>query len=244
MKKTILGIVIAIVAVVGATVWWMQANLDDLIGKAITHYGSAMTGAKVSVGSVELRAKEGRVIVRDLRVGNPPGFKTTHALLVQELELAIDVSSVRGEVVTIPKILIRAPDLIYEKAGEASNFGAIRTNIATYRGKERTAPGSDTNKSGSRAKKLIIGELRLTEAHANASATFLEGKTLAVKIPDVVLRDLGKDKGGVLPGEMGQEIVQALERQLAASFGLEGMPKPVGEAVDKAKDAFRNLLSK
>jgi hypothetical protein len=248
MKKVLLGILIATGAALGAVFWWLQANLDDLIGKAIARHGSEMTGAKVSVGSVELSAKEGRAIVRNLTIGNPAGFKTAHALQVQEVELAIDLSSVRREVVLVRKILVQAPDIIFEKSAETTNIGVIRKNIASYRNKNRAAQPGDTRKASGEAKKLIIGELKLAQANAHASATFMQGKTLGLKLPDIMLLDLGKDKGGVPPGELGYEIAQALERQLLASFNFEEVPKPVGDAVDKAvdkaKDALKSLLSK
>ena len=43
----------------------------------------------------------------------------------------------------------------------------------------------------------------LASPKAQASAAFLAGKTVEVKLPTIALRDLGKAKGGVTPGELG-----------------------------------------
>ena len=240
MKKVLLGLLVIISAGVGGAWWWLQGNLDGLIKDAIVHYGSEMTGAKVRVGTMELRTKDGQAFIRKLHIGNPSGFKTAHALEVDEVEVAIDLASLTGRVVRIRKIAIKAPDVIYEKGSEMTNFDAIQKNIATYLGQQ----DKQVKKEDAAGKKLIVDALSVSNAKAHASAAFMDGKTVSLPLPDILLRDLGKSKGGLAPGELGQAVAQALRQQLAIAFSFDRLSKPLGDAAGKAANAIKGLFSK
>lgn len=233
MPKKILVAFLAVAIVAAAGLFWLRGNLDGLVRDGIAHYGSAMTRAEVKVGGVEIRAGDGVGVIRDLSIGNPPGFKTPHAFKVGEIEIALDVASLAGDVVVIHRILVKAPDVIYEKGETATNFDAIQKNIADYLGPDRkTEPG----------KRLIVEEFAVRGAKAQASAAFMKGKTVAVPLPDIVLRDLGKAKGGLPPGELGREIARALKQRLSSSVGFEGLAKSAGQTLDQAGEAIKGLL--
>ncbi len=236
MKKLAL-ITAALAVVVAAGLFWLRGNLDGLVKDAVATYGSAMTQANVSVGAVEIRAGDGTGVIRDLSIGNPAGFKTAHALKVDRIEVGIDIASVARDVVTIHRIAIVEPDVIYEKGEAMTNFDAIQKNIAAYLG----PAGNNTADGG---KKLIVEEFTVRNARAEASAAFLQGKTVAVLLPDITLRDLGKRKGGISAGELGQEIAQAMKQNLAAAVSFDSLARSAGQALDKAGNAVRGWFGK
>ena len=153
MKKAaiVLGLLLA---VLGIAFLWLHNNLDTLVKNAIEKYGSQMTGTKVHVASVEIRAAEGTGIVRGFVVGNPAGFRTPYALKVGEIEIVLDIASIAKPVVIVKKIVVSAPDVIYEQANGTTNFDAIRKHIAEQGGSSGEKVGE--KKGG---KKLIIGRL-------------------------------------------------------------------------------------
>jgi hypothetical protein len=235
MKK--IGIaVLLVVAVVAGAFLWLRGNIDGLVKDAIEQYGSEMTGATVKVVSVEIKPGDGRGVIRGLTIGNPAGFKTSHALKVAEAELVIDVASIARDVVTIRRIGIAGPDVIYEKGDALTNFDAIQKNIADYVGPSK--------KKDSGGKRLIVEELVVRDAKAQASAAFMSGKTISVGLPDIVLRDLGKAKGGVTPGELGQEIAGALKQRLSAAVSFDNLMKSMGKSLEKAGSAIKGLFGK
>ncbi len=236
MKK--LAIVLVVLAVVaGGAVFWLNRNIDGLVQAAIEKYGSEMTRAKVSVASVEIKPADGRGVIRGLTIGNPAGFKTGHALKVAEIEVAIDIASLTGNVITIRKIGVIAPDIIYEKGEAMTNFDAIQKNIADYLG-----PADKAKEQG--GKKLIVEELVIANPKAQASAAFMNGKTVEVKLSTISLRNLGKAKGGVTPGELGQEIAGAIKARLTAGISFDGLMKSMGGVLDKAGGAVKGLFGK
>lgn len=235
MKKPLVSlalVALVLLAVVAAALFWLRGNLDGLVRNAIEEYGSAMTQARVTVREVVIQPADGRGVIRGLAVGNPAGFKTAHAFQVEEIEIAIDLASLAGEVATIRRIAIVAPDIIYEKGDGETNFDALQKNIAAYLGPS----------DGKGGKKLIVEELTIRDAKAQASAAFMQGKTVGVPLPDIALRDIGKAKGGVTAGELGGEIVKTLRARLSSAISFDALAKSVGSALDKAGSAIKGLF--
>jgi hypothetical protein len=232
MKKLAIALLV-LAAIAGAGVFWLSGNLDGLIKNAISSYGSAMTQATVSVGAVKITPADGKGTISDLLIGNPPGFKTTHALKVGRIDIEIDIASVPKDVIVIRRIAIHAPDVIYEKGDAMTNFDAIQKNIASYLGP------SDSKKDD---KKLIVEELTIRDAKAQASAAFLAGKTVSVPLPDITLKNLGKAKGGMTPGELGQEVTGALKAKLTGAVSFDRLMKSTGEVLESAGSKVKGLF--
>jgi hypothetical protein len=229
LRKFLIAFVVLVLLVAGA-MFWLRGSLDGLVKDGVEHFGSAMTGASVTVGSVELHTTDGHGIIRDLVIGNPPGYKTAHALRVGKIDVVVDVGTLANDVITIRKIDIVAPDVSYEKGDAMTNFDAIQKNIADYLG-----PSKPDDKGG---KKLIVEQLLIRDAKAEASAPILAGKTVAVPLPDIALNNIGKAKGGVTPGELGQTIAAALKQKLTAGFSFDR----IGKGLEQVGGAIGGLF--
>jgi hypothetical protein len=231
--KILAAVLVILAAIIGAAVFWLSGNMDSLMKTAIGDYGSAMTQAKVSVDAVKIAPADGKGTISNLLIGNPAGFKTAYAVKVGQIDVDIDIASVTRDVIVIRRIAINAPDVIYEKGDVMTNFDAIQKNIASYLGP------ADSKKEG---KKLIVEELTIRDAKAQASAAFMNGKTVNVPLPDITLKNLGKAKGGISPGELGQEITGALKAKLTAAVSFDRLMKSTGEALEKAGSAVKGLF--
>ena len=231
--KILAAVLVILAAIIGAAVFWLSGNMDSLMKTAIGDYGSAMTQAKVSVDAVKIAPADGKGTISNLLIGNPAGFKTAYAVKVGQIDVDIDIASVTRDVIVIRRIAINAPDVIYEKGDVMTNFDAIQKNIASYLGP------ADSKKEG---KKLIVEELTIRDAKAQASAAFMNGKTVNVPLPDITLKNLGKAKGGISPGELGQEITGALKAKLPGAVSFDRLMKSTGEALEKAGSAVKGLF--
>ena len=233
MKRGLILLLVVLVAIIGGALFWLRANLDDVVKDAVVRYGSEITKASVRVDAVQIKPTEGAGAIRGLVIGNPAGFKTPYALKVGAIEIAIDGASIARDVVIIKKIAVIAPDVIYEKGDAMTNFDAIQKNIADYLGPSEKKEGG---------KKLIVEEFLVRNAKAQASAAFMAGKTVAVSLPDITLRDIGKAKGGVSPAELGQEITKALKQKLSAAVSFDNLMKSAGKTLEKAGSAIKGLF--
>lgn len=231
--KILAAILIVLAAAIGAVLFWLSGSIDGLIKTAVSDYGSAMTQAKVSVDAVKIAPADGKGTISNLSIGNPAGFKTAYAIKVGRIDVDIDIATVTRDVIVIRRIAINAPDVIYEKGDAMTNFDAIQKNIASYLGP------ADSKKDG---RKLVVEELTIRDARAQASAAFMNGKTVSVPLPDITLKNLGKAKGGITPGELGQEVVGALKAKLTGAVSFDRLMKSTGEALDKAGAAVKGLF--
>lgn len=232
MKKYLYSLLVLALLGVGA-LYWLSDNIDELVASAITHHGSAMTQARVGVEHVEIQAKNGKGVISGLFVGNPKGFKTPHALRVERIELDVDLSTVAKDVTVVRLLVIDKPDVIYEKGEAMTNFDAIQKNIATYLGPQKKVQGGT---------RLIIEELTICNAQAQASAAFMGGKTISIPLPDISLKNVGKAKGGVTPGELGNAIAEAMKQRLSQAISFDRLMKSAGKALQDAGTAIKDLF--
>jgi hypothetical protein len=223
--KWLAGAVLLVMLLLAGAAWWLRGNLDGIVQRGIAHYGSQMTQARVAVDKVEIRSTDGSGTVRGLVVGNPAGFRTAHALKVAAIEVAVDMRTLADPVVVVKRIVVEAPDVIYEKGDTMTNFDAIQRNIAQSLGSPQ---GSGSGASPPR--KLIVDELVIRRAHAQASAAALAGRTVSATLPDITLRHVGRAQGGVTPAQLGQIVARALTQRLVATLTFDQV-KSFGERV-------------
>lgn len=214
---------------IGSGAYWLLGNIDALAKRAIERYGSQTTAAKVSVEAVQLRGADGIGVVRGLVVANPAGFRTPHALKVGVIEVELDVRTIADPVLVIKRIVIDSPDVIYEKGANQTNFEALQRNIA--RSLDSQASNEAPSKSSSPGRKLIVDELLIRNAHAQATAPALLGQNASATLPDVTLRHLGRAEGGLTPAQLGQVVARAISQRLVASLGFDRMLKSLGARV-------------
>ena len=233
MKKTIALLLLVAVAIVTAAIFWMRGSLDGLVRTALINYGSAMVQSTFKVDSVNMTPADGRGVISGLSIGNPAGFKTPHLATVGKIDIEIDMTSIAKQVIVIRRVVILAPDITYEKGEAMTNIDAVQKNIAAYLGPGNTAkPG----------KKMIVEELLIRDAKAEVSAGFMNGKTIKVALPDITMKDVGKAKGGLTGGELGQEVANAVKARLTGAVSFDKLMKSTGDALGKAGTAVKGLF--
>ena len=61
-------------------------------------------------------------------------------------------------------------------------------------------------------------------------------------LPDITLRNLGKSRGGITPGELGQHVIKALTARLAGSVNFEKLLQSGSGAAGKAGSTLKGLF--
>jgi uncharacterized protein involved in outer membrane biogenesis len=231
MKKW-LFLVVALLAA-GVTIFFLSGNpLGHLVKVAIEEFGPKMTQALVSVSKVSISATDGEGSISSLKIGNPKGFKTSYALKAGRIALSLEPSSLTKDVIVIHKIELDGPHIIYEKNGNGvTNFDAIQHNVEQYLGTSGSKDSSD--------KKMIIESLRVRNAKIRYSGLV----DVNMELPDIELRNIGKQTGGVDSSGLTKAILSALNasiKQAVAKSATSG----VGAAADSAKKTFQGLIGK
>ncbi len=227
-RKGLLGASVLLIVLIGGGAYWLFGNLDSIVQRAISRYGSQMTQAKVTVDAVQIRTADGLGVVRGLVVGNPEGFKSAHAVKVGVIEVAVDIRTLTDDVVVVKRIVIESPDVIYEKASSGTNFEAIQRNIS-HAVASGTAGGPQAPIKP--ARKIIVDEFVIRNAHAQATSPALMGQSISATLPDIVLKNLGRDEGGLTPAQLGDRVAKAISKSLLASLGFDRALKSIGDRV-------------
>jgi len=212
---------LAVVALVAAGVW-LYLSLDHVVKRAIEKYVPEILQATVELDEVRLSPADGAGTLRGLRIGNPQGFRAPHAATVGTIALAVDPTTIVKDVVRVRRIAVERPSITYEPGARGSNFDVLQRNVARYAGAGGEA------KAG---RKLIVESLTIRGARVTYAPQVGRGTaTISFDLPDIQLRNVGKERGGVTPGELAKIIVDALAARIAEVMaraavrrGLEGV---------------------
>lgn len=231
-RKTLLGLLGAVLIIAAGAAFWLFNSLDALVQAGIEKFGPEVTQVSVKVGSVRLDPANGEGEIGGLRLGNPKGFKTESALKVGTIRLRMDPSSVARDVVVIHEVIIQSPEVTYESGAAGNNLETIQKNIEAY-----VARFSGGKKDDSAPKKkLIIENLYIRDAHVNINTALTIGKSVSSPVPDLHLRDVGKREGGASPGEVMKQVWGALMRSTG------NVASKIGGAIgDGAKSAVEGV---
>jgi hypothetical protein len=250
MKKFLWGFLLLILLATAGGAWWVYQSKDALIADAIRSYGPQITGVPVKLGGVKLEPAEGTFVIRQLELGNPKGFKTPHALVVQQLQIKLEVGSLTKDVIHIQRVTIAQPQVAYEHASSGSNLDVIQRNVEAYiaaHSEGGQGAGRDVEKgAGSAQTKVIIDQFSMLGAKADVSAEALQVHGVTVSLPDVQLKDIGKKSGGVSPAVATSQIVAGVRQSVmhaVTPLHLDGvvdsLKKGASSVVDKVKGLFK-----
>ena len=106
MKKVFIGLAV-IAIVLGALLWWLGANLDGIVKKAIEDVGADVTQTSVDVSGVGIKLLDGKATISGLSVANPPGFSNPNIFtLGNSISGAIDLWPKSKQSKSAPGLLI------------------------------------------------------------------------------------------------------------------------------------------
>ena len=265
------GVIAGIIAIIIVVVVVVFASIDSIIKAAVETYGPKMTQTEVKLDKVSLSTTSGEGRLEGLLIGNPKGFTTPSAMKLGEIGIKIDVSTITSDTIVIKSILIRAPEITYEYGTGGGNIDTIKKNVESYTNSgapastpaQKSAPAEKKSAPAAEGgKKLIIEDLRIQDAKVTAAVA---GQQMSQGLPTIQLKDIGKSKGGATSGEVVEQIMNALQQQVAraaqsmgadklrdaAKGALENATKALpgggsggGDAVKGATDAVKGLFGK
>jgi hypothetical protein len=246
MKKFLWGFLLLILLAVAGGTWWVYQSKDALIADAIRSYGPQITGVPVKLGGVKLEPTEGTFVISQLELGNPKGFKTPHALVVQQLQIKLDLSSLTKEVIHIQRVTIAQPQVAYEHASGGSNLDVIQRNVEAYIAAHGAGGQGTESGVGAAQKKVIIDQFSMMGAKADVSAEVLQGQSVTVSLADVHVNDIGKKSGGVTPAAATSQIVAGVRQSVMRAVTplhldgvVDSLKKGASSVVDAVKGFFK-----
>ncbi len=243
MKKWLLIGVGLLIIVIGAAVFYVVSSLDSLVVAGVEKFGSEITQTRVRLKEAKIGVTSGQGTLRGLSVGNPKGFKADTSIRLGEVSVELDTGTITQNPVVIKKVVIASPDVTYELGEKGSNVDAIQQNVNAYMAKWGITPGKKTEAKGDEgeARKLITQNLYVRDGKVNVSATFLGGQKLGAPLPDIHLKDIGKEKGGASPGEIAGKVIGAIRQGTAKAIAPLGLDNLAGTVTEGLKGSAEVL---
>jgi len=239
MKKALLfgAIGIVLLAVIGLVVF--VAYLDAMVKAGIETVGPKITGTTVTVESVKLLFLTGEGRIKGLVIGNPKGYQSLSAFKLGDARIKVNVPSALTDKLIIEEIVVDAPDVTYEVVVARSNIAQIQENVSAFGrslGGGEPAPKPAPQEANVHQKKVQINDFIVRNGRVNASTL---GQNVTLPLPDIHLRDIGKESGGVTAEKAAAEAFAALNRSVVQSVAGAGkfLEKGAAAAGEAAKSA-------
>jgi uncharacterized protein involved in outer membrane biogenesis len=199
------------------------------------------------VADVGVSIFSGEAKIKNFFLGNPAGFKTPSAVKIGSVLVNVDEKSLTGNPIVIDRIEVISPEITYEKKGEIDNFNTILKNITKTSGSEKGAKKESTKEGP--GKKLIIRDFIVKEGKVNLELSVygLENKSISAPLPNIHLKDIGKNKNGSSPAEVFKEVFAALYGEITSPAVTDALNKQLnsigGNLNTLGKDAIKQLGS-
>lgn len=223
-KSKTRGLALAVLLAAAAIAAWVFfARLGPAIKSAIVTDGALATQTQVLVGSVEFSPLTGAGALDGLTVGNPAGFSSPYAVVVNRIVLQAESGSLLGGgPLIVDSATIIAPQITYEASSPSatSNLETIRNNAQAY------AATPAAIQAGGAARKLIIRDLTIIGGSLTLDLP-LPGAALTVPLPPLDLTNIGADTNGATPPEIIRIVCAAIadEARQAVTAAIAGKVK-------------------
>lgn len=238
-------VVLLLVAVIG--VWFY---MGAIIKGAVERIGPEVTGTEVTLESANLSILDGSGSIKGFLVGNPEGFEYPNAFTLGSIDVQVDTSTLRDDVIVIKNLSIVAPQITYENGAAGDNLKTLMNNI-----QEKTGGGNAETEPAGEAKKVIIEHFSLSDGDITVAHSSLDN-ILEVPMPDLVLTDIGRNTNGATVAEAAKQIFQqistAATKAVAESALMDEAKRQIedrlreelggSEQLDEAKEKAEGLL--
>ncbi len=210
MKVIGVAVVLLLLLVVGVFVY-VGYNTNSIVKNAIETIGTQYLGAPVKVKDVEIALQEGRGTLKELEIGNPPGYTGAYAMRFGTVSIEMDAAHSTSQLIVLKRITIDgARAAAIANTPKDTNFRALSSNVPTS--------------AGASTIKLIVDKLDLTNTQASVSSPLLT-RALEVNVPDEHLTDVGRSSNGVDVGTLIAQVLAPITKAVTRSMTDAGMKR-------------------
>lgn len=248
--KWLIRIVIVLVVIIGAGLWFGWSQLGNLVKFGIEQGTPPVVQTSVSVRHVNVSPFSGSGLIEDFQIGNPKGFTGPYALRIGRAEVGLDLNSVSADKVVIQHIRITDPEINLEAGLGGTNLKHIADNAMNFVS-HQTAPAGNaavpaTDGKPKKSVKLQVNELLITGTKLSASAAGLvPGADARMTLPEIRLTNLGTGAAGITPAELTALILRQLNTEAVKGSASGALKNMLQGGADKLKtDGIKGLFGK
>ena len=241
MKKIVKIMLILFVVCIVAAFLFFTMLIDKTVKHGVELVGPQIVGVPVALEDVDISVFTGSGEITNLVIGNPDGFDTEFLVKVDRAHLDVDLKTLLSDKIVIEELIVEGPEFAYEMSLKGSNISKFLENLK--RGKKDDAEEgvkaepAEEQKEKSGGKKIQINLFRITDAKVR-----LQSDAVVLPMPDIELKDIGKESDGVSPAEAAAEIFSEVSSNIVnVVSNIGGALKKTGSGIIKGiKGIFSN----
>lgn len=256
MKKLLWIFVILILIIAGGLVYILN-NADEIIRAQIEKQGSHYLQTPVTVETVTLSLKDGRMAINGLSIANPVTYSDDNAFHLNEI--AVDIGGVLKQPYRVDEVLIDAAEVLYEvDASGKANLIVLKDNLQSQL-PSNSASSTDTSDESTEQPLVIIDKvtvantrLRINFEQMDTSQLDIEQKVYDVTLPTFHTDPIGGTEGipadqagvAIFNSMLDNLIVEAKAqaKAIAEEKAKEKLDKEKDKLMEKARDKLKGLL--
>lgn len=227
--------------------------INDLVKTGIQRGGTLALGVPTQVDQVDLRIMDGQLHLTQLNIENPKGFTSANFMAIGKASAQVTLASLRSDVVEIPSIQFDTVELALEKNDKSANYDVILANIKAFETKVHSTLGTSSKPSEPQpaptqapsSKRVVIRQIVINDVLVHATVKPLAGmlgtQNVKIKIPQIILKDIGNDSNqAVLADQLSGIVVAAILRAVVEHAGTQ-LPSEIGKGLNQGLNALGNL---
>ena len=239
----ILGL-IAFIIIAGLVI--VAMSLNGLVKAGVETMGPQILGVPVTINDVDISLlSDGNGMQASLEkfvIKNPKGYETDYAFSLPTMRVKVDRDSVLTDTILVEEVIIDGPAITFEGSLLGSNIGDIQDNVkrnTQSASKEDTEKPGEPKSSGDTPERHVqISRVLVTNAQLKLSLMGLEGQAITVTLPDIELRDIGKESDGTSFQDASAKIFNAVYGAIIKAVTTSGrlIPKGLDDLGETAED--------
>lgn len=226
MSKTIKYILGGFLVLLLAGFTVLAFTLNGLVKSSIERTGTELTQTGVSVEQVSINPWSGSGTIEGLRVRNPEGFESEHAIVIQNFEVSLNIRSIFSDTLIINEIILTEPAISVIQKVPQNNLRMLMRNMD-----EAAADEPDSQA-------MLIRSLLVRDAQVTVTPSIGEQPSATVIMDEIELQNVGED---------GSATAKQVVRQVASRIINEAMKTALSGQLDelknKAKDAVKDIFN-
>ncbi len=217
--KILLKLIVVLVVIVALGVAGVAFYADSLVKKGIEQGGEMALGVPTRLDNAKISLFGGEAALNGLRISNPAGFKAQTFMELGQGAVAVSLTSLLGDTVTIPKVTLSHIRVNLEQKGEKNNIDPLLRRAKSLSNSKSAGKPQPQGSIGG-GKKVIVDYFLLEDVRLNADLDILgQISSVELVLPKIELRNLGAKEQGLPMPELIQQVVQAVLSAAQQSSG-------------------------
>lgn len=236
--------VLALIVLVMGLFYIFGSDLNSTVRVVIEKYGSAASQTTVKLGRVKISLSSGTAELSDFSVGNPEGFRTDQAVIIDNIDVVLDKNSIKGDgPIILNEVNIKAPQITYEVNGnDAVNLQFILRNIRAFATLTNgdNSKTDDANKLSQQSRRVIIDRLTVSDGQISVISS-PSAEPFMVSLPPIHLNNIGRIDDGASFAEVAATVLGEMVTS-AAKVADAGVARKIQDSSNgQGSNAANNL---